>query len=150
MDEFNLDDNIEIGTPVLKLQNLKNKEPTENTVNNKPSYNKQINNDLIVLIKDLESRLDNLEESKPIESVQVFNEPKKIITKINNNTNKVSLKYYELIIYLILFILLNNQFTVTLIHNLPYFKKSNSSYPNLILRTLLFGLIIYLYKKYVK
>jgi hypothetical protein len=98
----------------------------------------------------LESRLDNLEESKPIESVQVSIEPKKIINKINNTSNKVSLKYSELIIYLILFILLNNQFTVTLIHNLPYFNKSNSSYPNLILRTLLFGLIIYLFKKYVK
>jgi len=148
MNEFNLDNDIEIGTPVLKLQNLKNKESTN--IPSIKSYNKQVNNDLIGLIKDLESRLDNLEESKPIESIQISNEPKNYNKKKKNNINKVSFNYSELIIYLILFILLNNQFTVTLIHKLPYFNKSNSSYPNLILRTLLFGLIIYLYKKYVK
>ena len=92
MDEFNLDNNMEIGTPILKLQNLKNKESTN--IPTIKSYNKQVNNDLIGLIKDLESILDNLEESKPIESIQISNEPKKKIITKKNNINKVSFNYF--------------------------------------------------------
>ena len=138
MNEFNLDNNIELGTSVSKLQNIRNKQLND----------KENNNDLKDLIKDLENRLDNLEESNPIDSVQVSNESrkKKNKPKINNNT----IKYSELIIYMIIFILLNNKITVTIIHNLPYFNKSLNPYPNLILRTLLFGLIIYLYKRFIK
>ena len=131
MNEFNLDNDIEIGTSVKKLHNV----------------NK--NDELIDLIKDLEDRLDNLEESKSVETIQVFNEPKKNKTKTklkNDNTIKTS----EIIIYMIVFILLNNQFTITMIYKILNFDKFNNPYPNLILRTILFGLIIYLYKKFVK
>lgn len=132
MNEFNLDNDMEIGTSVSKLQKIKTNE-----------------NDLISLIKDLEDRLDNLEESKSVDTIQVSTEPKNI-----NKTNKIiknkTIKLSELIIYIIIFILLNNPFIVTIIHNLPYFKTLKNPYPNLILRTILFGLIIYLYKKYIK
>lgn len=132
MNEFNLDNEMEIGTSVTKLQKMKNND-----------------NELINLIKDLEDRLDNLEESKSIDTIQVSTEPKKNINKIKTIKNK-PIKLSELIIYMIVFILLNNHLIVTTIHKFPYFNKINNPYPNLILRTILFGLIIYLYKKYVK
>jgi hypothetical protein len=130
MDEFNLNNDTEIGTSVSKLQ-------------------KNNDNELIALIKDLEDRLDSLEETKTIDTIQVSSESKKKINnikKIKNNPIKIS----ELIIYMIIFVLLNNPFIVTIIHKFPYFNTLKNPYPNLILRTILFGSIIYLYKRYIK
>ena len=138
MDEFDLNNNEEIGTSVSSLQNLRNKQISDKQISDKQINNKQTNKELLVLIKDLESRLDYLEDTKPIETIKVFSK---------NKTND-KIKYSEIIIYMIIFIILNNKFTVTLIHNLPYFNKSDNPYPNLILRTILFGLIIYLYKRF--
>ena len=137
MNEFNLDNSYEIGTPTTKLKN-------KNQTNNDELFN---------LIKDLENRLDNIETSNTIDSLQVnttsIKKPKKVTShkKIINNEK---CKYTELIFFMIIFILLNDKFTIETIYKLPYFKNINSPYPNLILRTLLFGLLVYLYKKFIK
>ena len=130
MNDFNFDDNIEIGTSVSKL---KKKRMSSN------------NNELFSLIKDLEDRLDTIETTSAIDSLQE-NTPTKKNKKTNNEEPKF--KYTEIIIYMIVFILLNDKFTIELIYKLPNFKSS--PYPNLIVRTLLFGTIVYLYKRFVK
>jgi hypothetical protein len=130
MNDFNFDDNVEIGTSVSKL---KKKRMSSN------------NNDLFSLIKDLEDRLDTIETTNTINPFQESIPKKNKKTKPNEEPK---LKYTELIIYMIIFILLNDKFTVGLFYKLPNFKSS--PYPNLIVRTLLFGIIVYLYKRYVK
>ena len=144
MDQFNLDDNSEIGTPISKLKNTKNKSQTNN-------------DDLYHLIKDLENRLDDIETSKTIDSLQM-NTPsvkkdkkdKKVITQKKVETEISTCNYTELIVFIIIFILINDKFTIETIYKFPFIKNINSPYPNLILRALLFGLLIYLYKRFVK
>ena len=74
------------------------------------------------------------------------------LTSLLNTINKKETKfnYMEIIIYMVIFVLLTNTFIIGVIYNLPFIKTINSPYPNLILRTLLFGLLVYLYKKYLK
>jgi len=139
MDEFNFNNNPEIGTPISNLKNYKEKQSNNNA-------------ELHLLIKDLSDRLDDI-ETKNIDSVQLNKPIKK--DKKNVDLNKfikkeTRINYIEIIIYMIIFILLNNKFTIEIIYNLPFIKTINSPYPNLILRTLLFGLIVYLYKKFFK
>ena len=141
MDEFNLNDSFEIGTSISKLKNTKNKTQSNNK-------------DLFNLIKDLEDRLDNIETSNTtLDSIQV-NPPiikkNKKVTPQKQNIEKSTCNYNDLIIYIIIFILLNDKFTVGTIYKFPYIKDINSPYPNLILRTLLFGSLVYLYKRFVK
>lgn len=130
MNDFNFDDNVEIGTSVSKL---KKKRMSSN------------NNDLFSLIKDLEDRLDTIETTSAIESLQEST-PTKKNKKSKNEEPKF--KYTELIVYMIIFLLLNDKFTVGLVYKLPNFQSS--PYPNLILRTLIFGTLVYLYKRFVK
>ena len=111
MNDFNFDDNIEIGTSVSKL---KKKRMSSN------------NNELFSLIKDLEDRLDTIETTSAIDSLQE-NTPTKKNKKTNNEEPKF--KYTEIIIYMIVFILLNDKFTIELIYKLPNFKSS--PYPSL-------------------
>jgi hypothetical protein len=45
--------------------------------------------------------------------------------------------------------ILNNKFIIDIIFNyVPYIKNINNPYPNLLIRSLIFGLILYFYKKY--
>jgi purine-cytosine permease-like protein len=145
MEEFNLDNNFEIGTSISKLKNS-NKKQTD--------YN-----DLLILIKNLSDRLDDIENNN-IDSIQMIDKPikkekeKKKRTDLNHTSNNIKKEekkcnFIELFVYIIIFILLNDQFTVKTIYNIPFFKNVNNPYPNLILRTILFGLLIYLYKKYL-
>jgi hypothetical protein len=60
MNEFNFDDNSEIGTSISKLKNTKTK--------------KNDNYELYNLIKNIEDRLDNLELSR-CDSIQLEPEP---------------------------------------------------------------------------
>jgi hypothetical protein len=64
--------------------------------------------------------------------------------------NKKNIKYKEIIIFMIFFILLTNKYIIELIYKIPYINNLNNPYPNLIIRTILFGLLIFLYKKYIK
>jgi hypothetical protein len=67
------------------------------------------------------------------------------INKLWNSNTK------ELLILALLFMILNNSFIITLIYDrIPFMKSYNSPYPNLLLRTILFVLFIYLIKNYIK
>ncbi len=129
MNEFGLDDIENIGTPISKIK--------ENNIKKDKIYN---------FTKHLETNLDNLNK-KPNEMVKNTN----IIMKEENLTNTNLL----LVIYIVLFCLLNTE----LIINSIYYLINLSINPddtnnqiittlNLLLRTLLFGLILYLIKNY--
>ena len=137
MEEFNFNNNTDIGSSITKL---KNKREEQND-----------NDDLLLLIKNLSDRLDYI-ETKSVDSVQINNPIKKEKKNIDYKSIKKETKinYNEIFIYMIIFILLTNTFIITTIYNIPFIKNINSPYPNLIIRTLLFGLIVYLYKKYYK
>jgi hypothetical protein len=74
---------------------------------------------------------------------------------INKETkNKVSKKniieeYKDIILNVLIFILLNNKFVIEFIYDkIPFVKKHASPYPNLLIRSALFGLIIWSIKKF--
>ena len=135
MEEFNLGNDFEIGTSISKIKKKNNE-----------------NNEVINLIKDLEERLDNIENNNyiPEEEPILINEYKKQISNPNKKKCNMFIKYKDIIIYMIFFILLNNKFVIEFIYNFPYISTINSPYPNLIVRTLIFGLLYFLYKKYIK
>ena len=141
MDEFNLDDNIEFGTSISKLKNNKRM--------------KSNNNDIFNLIKDLEIRLNNIETKNNIETNNNLDTNDYLQTNLESKEkekikekNNMFFKYKNIIIYIIFFIILNNQYVIEFIYNFPYIKTLNSPYPNLIIRTLIFGLLIYLFRTF--
>lgn len=140
MNDFNLDNSIKLGEIVPKLKTSKKQ---------KQKYN---DNDLFNIVKDLENRLDEIEIKNNMsfedESIQIINTPNKIKKNINNIVLNNKFNYQDYFIYIILFIILNLSFTIEKIYMIPYLKSLNSPYPNLIIRTLFFSLLIYLYKKY--
>ena len=133
MEEFNFKENFEIGSSVSKL--------------------KKNNNEVIDLIKDLESRLDNIENSNldNDETIIEIDEPEYEKPKKNkkHKENK-EMKYKDIIVFMIIYILLSNKYTIELIYMIPYINTMDNPYPNLIIRTILFGLLVFLYKKYIK
>ena len=133
MNDFNLNEN---SLMISKLKTMKQ--------NDKDT-------DLFNIVKDLENRLDNIEMNKTYsnddETIQIQTLPKKIKRKKIVIDNKIN--YQDFLIYIILFIILNLSFTIEIIYIIPNLKSLNNPYPNLIIRTLIFSLLIYLYKKYL-
>jgi hypothetical protein len=45
---------------------------------------------------------------------------------------------------------LNNKFIIEIIYNkIPYMKTHESTYPNLILRSLVFGILVFIVKRFI-
>ena len=135
MNEFNLDDNSEIGTSISKLKNNRMK--------------KNDNYELYNLIKDLENRLEAIELSK-CDSIQLDTEPEPTKQKYKITKNNKKINYINIIIFMIIFLLLNDKKTIEIIYNIPFINNKDSPYPNLIFRTLIFGLLFFIYDKFVK
>lgn len=135
MNEFNFNDESEIGTSVSKLKN-----PIMNPNNNDA--------ELYGLIKNIENRLEDLELSNT-NSIQLQPKPLKK-PKNNNNISNNNFNYKDIIFIMISFLLLNDKFTIELIYKLPFINNMDRPYPNLIIRTIVFGLLFFLYKKYIK
>jgi hypothetical protein len=121
----------------------------------KPKKNVNMNN----LIKNLESDLkkysynsDEILGNDNIPAAVNENPQKKIVVKdIKTNTIQKSSNNdkIEILIYILIFMILNNKFIIDLIFNyVPYIKNINNPYPNLLIRSLLFGILLYFYKKY--
>lgn len=70
-----------------------------------------------------------------------------ILGQIKNFFGKI--EFREIIICMLLFMVLNNKIIIELIYDkIPWIKNVESPYPNLILRTIIFGLILILIKKF--
>jgi hypothetical protein len=151
MDEFNLSDidALSMGTSINDLNKKTNKQI------DKPVYNPNINiksatnsvnmNSLIKNVeKDLEYFTDNKSNKQNIEIDS--NKITENMTEYEVKNNEPSNDNTELLIFVLLFIMLNNKFVIDVLES--YIPYMSNSYPNLIFRGILFGFIIYKYKKY--
>jgi hypothetical protein len=150
MDDFNLSDidALSMGTNINEL-NKKTNKPIVKPIYN-PNINTQISSainsvNMNNLIQNVEKDLEHFTDSK--QKIDSANKLTEIISeyevsdKHNDSSNNT-----ELLIFILLFIILNNKFIIEVLEN--YIPYMNSSYPNLIFRSILFGFIIYKYKKY--
>jgi hypothetical protein len=81
------------------------------------------------------------------EKKQESNKDESVIGRIKNYFNKI--EFREIIICMLLFMVLNNKIVIELIYEkIPFMQQISSPYPNLILRTIIFGLILILIKKF--
>jgi hypothetical protein len=131
-------------------------------INNRNSMNN--------FVKNLEKDLDNYQTPQPInytknmdpqnrlqdilprEIANVVESSKDYVKKEDNNiisnitSNLTKLLYNEIFIYTLLFILLNNNIIINLINKIPHIIRFDRFQLNLIIRTGLFGIIIYILK----
>ncbi len=64
-------------------------------------------------------------------------------------TSNILKKNKDIILNVLFFILLNNKFIIELVYDkIPFVKKYDSPYPNLLIRSTLFGLVIWSIKKF--
>ena len=194
MEEFDLDLNDDMSTPISQLKNKSNLEKNNKTtysditddptiidtngaipiLNNnydtkrrsimnmmnkeqkhsrKQKY-KQMNQPINNFIRDLENNLDNFPviSNKKVAHVSPrvsINEDKNEYIP-NTDTNITGcMVHRDIFISMLLFMIINNKIIIELIYNyIPSFQRMNSPYPNLLLRTFIFGLILYLIKKF--
>ena len=111
-------------------------------------------NKIIEDIDDEENRnfIKNIEEiiKKKKEEIIVYNTNEKREVLFSNNekdTNKNIFikKYNDIFISLLIFMLLNNKSVIELIYNISFVK--DKVFLNLLIRTIIFGVILILYKK---
>ncbi len=85
------------------------------------------------------------EEVKVEKKEEKKSEPKKQEESIFQIFNE----YRDILMYMLIFILLNNKFIIETIYDrVPFVKKFDSPYPNLIIRSVIFGLLIFAIKKF--
>lgn len=108
------------------------------------------------IIKDMDDEenknfIKNMEEivKKKEEEIIFYNNEKKEILFSNNekdtNKNIFIKKYNDIFISLLIFMLLNNKSVIELIYNISFVK--DKVFLNLLIRTIIFGVILILYKK---
>ena len=108
------------------------------------------------IIKDMDDEenknfIKNMEEivKKKEEEIIFYNNEKKEILFSNNekdtNKNIFIKKYNDIFISLLIFMLLNNKSVIELIYNISFVK--DKVILNLLIRTIIFGVILILYKK---
>lgn len=102
------------------------------------NFNKKTNN---------QTYIDDVDQIPQIESIKMIHSS----NKQNNEQNKrTKFKYIDIMIYVLFFILLNNKFIIEIIYNkIPYMKTYESTYPNLILRSLIFGILVFIAKRFI-
>lgn len=151
MDEFDISEieALTMGTPVNKLKSksinmenfIKDVEHELSNVSEISSlkYNPNINYNQPS--KQPSKHLEPIREHESIEDI-IKNKHKDEDEHEHENNN------VELLIFIVLFILLNNKFFVDIVNSIPYVNINDNMYPNLIIRSIIFGFIIYTYKKY--
>ncbi len=138
-----------IKTLETDLENFKN------INSNNKFYNYQNNNEPLPsnLTKNMmiSNNYEKMTDVNYKPDINIKNEPK---TEIETKTKKIikkieTFEYRDIMIFVLLFMLLNNKFIIEIIYNrFPYVKNIESPYPNLIIRSVIFGLLIYGLKKF--
>lgn len=89
------------------------------------------------------ANLDEKPEVIPVQENKQVYSVESILDKI------ITFEHREILVFCLLFILLNNKFIIEFIYDRFQFVRTiNSPYPNLIIRSLIFGFIIYIIKKF--
>ena len=141
-----------------KKQNINNF--VRNLENNLDNFNQHISTNLneplpVNLTKQMINNLNNKNNHiiEPMANIQekIIPVQKKNITVQEEKVGLeklLNIEYIEIIICIILFMLLNNKLIIESIYSIPLFQKINSPYPNLLLRAIIFGLLLFLIKKF--
>ena len=109
---------------------------------------KNINVDKFV--RNLELSLDDIDVSSDVD-----NDKKKQTEKNKDIKTKslyqqiIEFKYMDIILSVLFFMVLNNIVVIDMINKIPQIGNTNSLYPNLIVRSLLFAGLLFLVKKYL-
>ena len=96
-------------------------------------------------IKNIEKIIKNRKEEDLIYNT---NEKKEVLFSNNEEDTKKNIfikKYNDIFISLLIFMLLNNKSVIELIYNISFVK--DKVFLNLLIRTIIFGVILILYKK---
>jgi hypothetical protein len=147
------------------LDNLNTSETNDRNTNlsHKPSNNNSIN--MNHFAKKLENKLDNIKKERDRE---MFVEVKRPPLKMNVDSIKLAQKelkpsppikkpvepkvleqfqHKDIVIYVVLFIILNSKLLIELIYDKISFTQ-DKPYPNLIIRAIVFGGLLFLIKKF--
>ena len=149
MHDFNYDNNRN------DLINKMSRTIDNNTIRNddtSQTKKQNINN----FVRNLEINLDNLNQPIPEhltkQKINTNNEQNtKINTEIIDKTliNKMcKFEYIDILICMLLFILLNNKLVIQSIYDISLLDTINGPYLNLFIRAIIFGLLLFLTKKF--
>lgn len=149
MHDFNYDNNRN------DLINKMSRTIDNNTIRNvetSQTKKQNINN----FVRNLEINLDNLNQPIPEnltkQKINTNDEQNiKINTDIIDKTliNKMcKFEYMDILICMLLFILLNNKLVIQSIYDISLLDKINGPYLNLFIRAIIFGLLLFLTKKF--
>ena len=143
-------------TPILNNNYDSKRRTIMNMMNKKQKKYKQIKHPINNFIRDLENNLDNfpIVSNKTVETFEKiprvsFNEKENKYIPNTDTPDTGYMIHREIFISMLLFMIINNKIIIELIYNyIPSFQRMESPYPNLLLRTFIFGLILYLIKKF--
>jgi len=127
----------------------------ENDLDNFGSRNVQYGEPMPAnLTKEMMQSMQNEQKDKVIpqipQTIQVTNKGETIPEKIQLFANKIiHSKHRDVMISILIFMILNNKFVIEFIYEkIPKMKSIDSPYPNLIIRSLIFGGLLYLLKRF--
>jgi len=147
MEEFNISDidALTMGTPVNQLTKpqehmTQQEQPLKYNPTQYTPMPERV--DMRNLIKNVERDLYAKQPHQEPQHKPQIQQPVIEVVKTDNSIN------IELLIFILLFIVLNNKFVIDTINMIPYLFHVESIQPNLLIRGLIFGLLIYYYKKY--
>jgi hypothetical protein len=116
------------------------------------SRKKKKNINMNSFVRNLETNLENLNNSNSNnmnnDSIKINDNP-----KIDNKSQEEyydiisNFKYMDILLSVLLFLLLNNKLSIETIYRIPNMSLDNP-YPNLIIRAIVFGLLLFIIKKY--
>jgi len=91
--------------------------------------------------------MGNTKQEKTKQPIQSIQKEETLVDNVKKFFN--SIDFREIVICLLLFMVLNNKIIIELIYNkIPYIQNIDSPYPNLLLRTVVFGIILIIIKKF--
>jgi hypothetical protein len=98
-------------------------------------------------VRNLETNIDNLSK-KDTNTIQLAMD-NDIVEEKSLYEQFLEFKYLDIVFSVLLFMLLNNKLTIETIYSMPYMDPNYSTFPNLLVRSILFGLSLFVVKKYV-
>jgi hypothetical protein len=134
--------------------NIPKQDARENAMKSIQSTNdskkKKKNINMNSFVRNLETNIENLSKKNiNDESVQIVVPSKNDVPEKTWCDQFIEFKYLDIIFGVLLFMILNNRLTIETLYKLPYMNPEVSTVPNLLLRSIIFGILLFLIKKYI-
>lgn len=116
---------------------------------NNMSKKKKKNINMNSFVRNLETNLENLNNNdNNVDSIKINDNPKIVTNSQEGYYDMIcNFKYMDILLSVLLFLLLNNKLSIETIYRIPNMSLDNP-YPNLIIRAIIFGLLLFIIKKY--